>query len=252
MSPGNLTTTPFILGKSMSSAAGKAPIPQLEMSILSMAVALLVATVVAALWIDLPLRDAIHSHPSEVLRWITWFSGRVGRGELWIVVIVLLTARSMGPKGQGGVWSATECRQKALQLALAIVLSTVVVTLAKYAVGRPRPSEFFRSGAVLFCHFCSSTRYASFPSGHAQTVWAGLGTIAYWFPNWRGRLAILGVFGCIGRVIMLRHYVSDICCGAAIGLVFALLAHRIVAARQKGGTYSDGSVTGIVATAHAE
>lgn len=190
----------------------------------------LIAGPLSWLYVDVPLRNFINAHPSEPLRWITWLLGRPGQTTFWIVgcVLVWALAHRHSPYCPSRFRDPHTLRRFILQLVVAFTLSGIVVTLIKYGVGRPRPSEFFRSGAIAFHPFDSSPRYASFPSGHAQTVWAGVATCILFFPEANAWLLLAGILGCVGRVVMLRHYPSDICAGAIIGIWAALTAQKIV------------------------
>lgn len=181
-------------------------------------------------FVDISLRDFINAHPIELVRSITWILGRPGQTTFWIVgcIAVWVLARRHSRYCPSVFREPHTLNRFFLQLSIALLLSGLIVTLVKYGVGRPRPSEFFRSGAIAFQPFNSSPRYASFPSGHAQTVWAGVATCILFFPQSRVWLIIAGIFGCVGRVIMLRHYPSDICAGAIIGTWAALAAHQVV------------------------
>lgn len=190
----------------------------------------LLGGIVSWLCIDIPLRDYLYAHPNELLRWTTWVLGRPGQTVFWVVGCLLMSvlAYRHSPYCPALFRDTSVLRQFCIQLVIALTLSGLIVTFVKYGVGRPRPSEFFRSGAVAFHPFDSSPRYASFPSGHSQTVWAGVATCLLFFPHARVWLVVAGIFGCVGRVVMLRHYPSDICAGAIVGIWGALAARQIV------------------------
>jgi membrane-associated phospholipid phosphatase len=194
-------------------------------------VPLIILGITSWIFLDIPLRNYIHANPLPILREVTWVLGRPGQTTFWIVgcILVWILARRESPYCPTIFRVSGERNRFFLQLAIALLVSGIVVTLLKYAVGRPRPSEFFRSGAILFNHFSNSARYASFPSGHSQTVWCGIATCLLFFPSYRRLLIVLGVLGCIGRIIMLRHYPSDIFAGALIGIWGAAAAQAVVA-----------------------
>lgn len=183
------------------------------------------------LYLDIPLRTYINEHPVPLLRTTTWLLGRPGQTTFWIVGGILITALARWrPRYCPVIFRESAVRNRFfLHLGIAFIVSGITVTAMKYAVGRPRPSEFLRSGAVLFHHFSTSPRYASFPSGHSQTVWGGVATCLIFFPRYRAILLVVGILGCIGRIVMLRHYPSDVFAGAIVGIAGAIIAQRIVA-----------------------
>jgi hypothetical protein len=60
-----------------------------------------------------------------------------------------------------------------------------------------------------------------FPSGHAATA-AGLAAALSWrYPQATWFFAAIAALAAMQRVVSLAHYPSDVCCGAALGLVMA-------------------------------
>ena len=192
---------------------------------------LIILGIISWIFLDIPVRDYIYANPVPLLRTVTWVLGRPGQTTFWIVgcIFVWILARRKSSFCPARFLETGELNRFFLQLAVGLIISGIVVTLIKYIIGRPRPSEFFGSGAILFQHFSHSPRYASFPSGHSQTVWCGIATCILFFPRYRKLLIVFGILGCIGRIIMLRHYPSDIFAGALIG-IWGAAAAQVVAA----------------------
>jgi membrane-associated phospholipid phosphatase len=191
---------------------------------------LIVLGIISWLFLDIPVSHRVFLNPVPALREVTWVLGRPGQTTFWIVgcIFVWILARRESSYCPTHFRDPGELNRFFLQLAVGLIISGIVVTLLKYIVGRPRPSEFFLRGVIMFQHFSHSPRYASFPSGHSQTVWCGIATCILFFPRYRKLLIFLGVLGCIGRIIMLRHYPSDIFAGALIGIWGAAAAQVFV------------------------
>jgi len=110
----------------------------------------------------------------------------------------------------------------ALVLLVALAAQAVVVELLKALIGRPRPVDAAESAGFL--HAFSG--HHSMPSGHAAgafalaTLVAALHPRGWWgFGAWAGAIAL-------ARVLMGRHYLSDVAVGAFLGMIIARAALR--------------------------
>jgi undecaprenyl-diphosphatase len=87
-------------------------------------------------------------------------------------------------------------------------------------------------GPYHFDMFSVHAIYASFPSGHAITVFAVASAIAL-FARRTGLVLLLpAVAVAISRVAIGAHYPSDVLAGAALGFVSALVMRRVFAERR--------------------
>lgn len=101
----------------------------------------------------------------------------------------------------------------------AVALSGVANDLIKVVVGRSRPELLFSRGIYGFKPFTDQYSYASFPSGHANTIAAlcyGLGLV-----TGRFRYVLLSIALAVmaSRVIVGAHFPSDVMFGAYLGIV---------------------------------
>lgn len=123
-----------------------------------------------------------------------------------------------------------------LVIAEATSLATLTTHVLRYAVRRPRPTQYV-GGADI--DMSDQERHLSFPSGHVTSVSAmatGFAT-TFWLRHpdspWRwvvagGSVAVSTISG-YGRVAGGRHFPSDQIAGQVIGTAFGLLvplAHR--------------------------
>lgn len=118
--------------------------------------------------------------------------------------------------------------------AAAIGLPQIIVNLLKDIVGRARPHLYDAGGAFQFDFFNGTGPYASFPSGHAATCGALAAVLSLWFPRAVIPIMAGGVFLAATRVVVLRHYLSDVVIGFSIGALFALWLARLLARRGLG------------------
>lgn len=118
-----------------------------------------------------------------------------------------------------------------LRLVGAAAVGGLVVDLVKVCVERVRPNSADLAGvdsalgtfgpAALSAPLEHAAQLMSFPSGHAAAA-AGLAAALGWkYPLGRPAFAALAVLSALQRVATSAHYPSDVCFGAAIGLVAA-------------------------------
>jgi len=151
--------------------------------------------------------------------------------RLWYSHLLPLGFRQLG-KGWAPVWLlflwflATRRAMPVLTTVFAFVLLLPVVPPLKALVGRVRPGI-----AIAAAHAerpGEAPRHGhSFPSGDAATAFAVTGTlVGYLRKPWHAVLYGLAAAIAVLRVLVCVHYPSDVCAGAVIGLVCALVARR--------------------------
>ena len=115
-------------------------------------------------------------------------------------------------------WLACCEVRRAAELALAtLLISHLLVQLAKRTVGRGRPS--------IGCHLSAAIREPdrfSFPSGHATASLAIALSYGVVFPLWAGPLLLLALLVGFSRIRLGVHYPSDVLAGQTIAIATAL------------------------------
>jgi hypothetical protein len=130
-------------------------------------------------------------------------------------------------------WRRSEERMRALRLIAGTYLGGLIVVLFKLIIARVRPGKailenansFFDTFGRQLLDAGNHGRAAvmSFPSGHAAVA-AGLAASLWWYlPAGRPAFVVLAILASLQRVATNNHYLSDICIGAALGLVGAWL-----------------------------
>jgi membrane-associated phospholipid phosphatase len=94
----------------------------------------------------------------------------------------------------------------------------LVASLAKGVIGRARPILFDSVGAFDFSPFAFRAHFASFPSGHATTIFALATALAIIWPRARIALFTAAIWLAGSRVIAGAHYLSDVVAGGALGI----------------------------------
>jgi membrane-associated phospholipid phosphatase len=178
----------------------------------------IVATVIAmAFFFDEPVRHFVASHQNQA---VNDFMRNVSRFGDWPehVALGLILAGVAWRRG-GKRWMRIF-----LSMLIALAIAGVVGRGIQLATGRSRPSvqsEEVWNGPRL------SSKYHAFPSGH---VGASAGFFAVLLlANWRIGLACVPIPMLIGfsRMYLGAHYLSDVVCAAALGLLSALLVRPV-------------------------
>jgi len=138
----------------------------------------------------------------------TWNAFLAHSGDSWFLLLGLLAVWLLGTP----YW-----RERAAIMAVAIVITALVVMAIKFTVRRSRPEGEW--GSIY-----RSTDPHSFPSGHAAraamlaVLALGLGPV--WFAV---VLLIWAPLVALARVAMGLHYLSDALAGVLIGVMIAVV-----------------------------
>ncbi len=197
----------------------------LRQPILRLAIILLAAGALA-LFLDLPLAIMMAGKPlpKELSRVLQFAEiGGHGTGAAMILVAALACKRLNWRRGLD--------RLVALRLIGGTYLGGLVVDVLKLIIPRVRPRSALFDNAntaldtfgrgLLAAGDHSRSALMSFPSGHAAVA-AGLAVSLCWFyPSGRPAFIALAILASLQRINTSSHYLSDVCVGAALGLLGA-------------------------------
>ncbi len=189
---------------------------------------ILLLTGALALMVDVPLAQLMAnlSLPKEISRMLHLAEiGGHGTGAGMILVAALACSKLS--------WSRRSDRRLAWRLIGGTYLGGLTVDLLKLLIPRVRPHVALLDNAnsaldtfgrqLLEIGDHSRSVLMSFPSGHAAVA-AGLGASLCWFyPAGRPAWVALAILASLQRISSSNHYLSDICIGAALGLIGASL-----------------------------
>ncbi len=113
----------------------------------------------------------------------------------------------------------------------AVALSNIAVNLLKLAVGRARPRLFETHGSAHVAPFSGASGFDAFPSGHAATAFALATALGLMLPQTRAFAFVLAALIAATRLVLDKHYFTDVAAGAAIGVILTLWAARWMEAR---------------------
>lgn len=114
---------------------------------------------------------------------------------------------------------------------LSMAVSGLIADLLKYLVGRSRPQVLFDQGIATFTPFSHGWAVNSFPSGHAQAIFAAMTALALVFPRYDRAYIALAILVASSRVLTTVHYFSDVVAGAWLGLFITLALARLLSLR---------------------
>lgn len=119
---------------------------------------------------------------------------------------------------------------QSLYLFLSVAISGLACDVLKLFFGRPRPQLYLHQHLVHFTflgpHAGHMAHYASFPSGHATTIAAVAVAVAFLWQRWRMPMLLLMLSVSAARVLLLRHFVSDVIAGMLLGGLCSFVLYR--------------------------
>jgi undecaprenyl-diphosphatase len=171
-------------------------------------------TIAASFYFDNSVREFMMQHQSRMLRSFMRYVSLFGDWPTHTAVGLVL----LGVAWRRGCQKWTRIF---LAMLIAMMLAGVAGHVIKRTIPRPRPSVHaeFRWGGPRF-----SSKYHSFPSGHAGASSAFFGTL--FLARRRIGLACIPIPILIGfsRMYIGAHYLSDVVCAALLGILCALTA----------------------------
>jgi membrane-associated phospholipid phosphatase len=141
-----------------------------------------------------------------------------------MILVAALTCKRLN-------WRRGLDRLLALRLIGGAYLGGLIVVVLKLIIPRVRPHSALFDNAntaldtfgrgLLAAGDHSRPALMSFPSGHAAVA-AGLAVSLCWFyPSGRPAFIALAILASLQRINSSSHYLSDVCVGAALGLIGA-------------------------------
>jgi membrane-associated phospholipid phosphatase len=188
------------------------------------------------LWIGLALAAAGGVAFFYDIRAAEYFRGRLNRaqkrrvrkvtdaakGAFWLVgAFVIYGGVQLWMAAQGETPTVRRASDVALAFLISMVAASAILHSTKLLLGRRRPRDYFEHGLYGVRAFALDGQYDSFPSGHSVTIFciATLATavIPAFAPVW------FAIAGCLAltRAMLTSHFLSDVLCGAALGMIVA-------------------------------
>lgn len=183
---------------------------------LAISVVALAFLVVGSFYLDDAARGWVASHQTAGQRSFMQAVSRYGDWPEHVALglIMLAVAWSRANKSWMRIFAA---------MIVACAMAGIGARVVKIATGRARPHVQVESG---WNGPRLSARHNAFPSGHTAASTAFFATLV--FAGWRVGAPLLLIPGLIAfsRMSVAAHYLSDVVCGALIGLAVAYLVAR--------------------------
>ena len=209
---------------------------------LLIAAAILACLGVVAFTIDLPVAEWCKSGrtPKELLRLLNFsevFAHSMGATILLVTALVLDPSLQLPsfrwPAARWPSFQPTRAQETCARMICTAAAGGLMVDVIKLLVDRTRPrATDLTTTASALATFGSAASgspggshsdYNSFPSGHAAVAFGLAAALAWKYPRGRVLFAAFAISAALQRVATSAHYPSDICFGAALGLVGAAI-----------------------------
>lgn len=146
---------------------------------------------------------------------ITWL------GSVYIILplILILTYEFYSLKSHHKENSAN-C---ALFVGLSIIISWFITFAIKSILARYRPEMLINQNLYGLSFFSFDDLLNSFPSGHTTSMFALVMSLSYLFPKYKYLFISGAILVGLSRIILLKHYLSDVIFGAFIAIITTYL-----------------------------
>lgn len=189
---------------------------------------LLLLIPIAVAFIDLPFTYTVAALWSSEWKFIFFRTSKLGGGEIWTLLGLFLLFRNWKPKIPWKSFISAKESLFAIYFLSSLAISGVASNSLKYLIGRPRPTAYMESGRLFLEPLQFLPKADSFPSGHTTTVWTVMLALSLRYPRYRLAFVLLAMLGSFSRVMLQRHYVSDVIGGALLAVIVLLVTRLIL------------------------
>jgi len=176
-------------------------------------------TIFSYIYIDRYIACRVYYIEDNLIKSFFKFITMFGRSEWYLIPSILL------------FWYfKTNFRKEEAKRAIYIfwvnVIAGLGVVFIKVIFGRARPKLFFEESIYGFNWFEITHKFTSFPSGHTVTAISTAFAMGYLFPKYRYIFLIFGILVSISRVIISKHYISDVLFSIFLGYLVARVLYE--------------------------
>lgn len=104
-----------------------------------------------------------------------------------------------------------------------MLTAAALLNLLKLAIGRYRPRYLFNDDLSGFEPFGIALKMASFPSGHAQSIWSAMIALCFLTPRLTPLYLVIALTVSASRFLTAVHFVSDVIVGGFLSIVVAIV-----------------------------
>jgi len=187
-------------------------------------------TVCAALmlWVDVPVAMYMHQFADTRFTAIFAVVTNLANSAIWYCLALAAMGYALVEGRRATSPESALLLHKRLRawsfLIISMVISGLLANGIKLIVGRDRPTALFGEGGTATFHpFAETLTSWSFPSGHAQSIWAAMIALSWIYPPVRTAGFCVAIAVSASRVIIGVHFLSDIIGGAYLAFAVAIL-----------------------------
>lgn len=140
------------------------------------------------------------------------------------LIVSLILARRADHSDRGAILK-NHVRAWTFMIA-SMITAAALLNILKLAIGRYRPRYLFNDGLVGFEPFGVALKMASFPSGHAQSIWSAMIALSFLTPRFTPIYVAVAVTVSTSRFVTAVHFVSDVIFAGFLSIAIAILMRR--------------------------
>jgi undecaprenyl-diphosphatase len=192
--------------------------------------------------VDGAVSQAAKALPDGLVRFFGAITDFGTSGWMWATALALAAAASWArwKDGTRRDLAFAAFGERAMYVMATLAASGLMAQALKQIFGRARPRFLDTEGPLAFHGFAMKASWASFPSGHATTMFAMATAFGLLWPRWRLEWFALAVVIAASRVIVRAHYPADVFAGAVVGMASAYFVARAFARRDIALRFAQG------------
>lgn len=109
---------------------------------------------------------------------------------------------------------------------ISMLTAAALLNILKLVIGRYRPRYMFNDDLVGFEPFGVALKMASFPSGHAQSIWSAMIALVFLTPRYAAVYVSIAVLVSASRFVTAVHFVSDVIMSVFLSYAVAVLVRH--------------------------
>ncbi|TAL03416.1 MAG: phosphatase PAP2 family protein [Rhodospirillaceae bacterium] len=192
------------------------------------------------MWVDEPLARTMHGFAQTPVVAVFAIVTNLANSTIWYGLALAGMGVALIAARRAPAQDAATVLRKRLRawtfLIISMIISGLLANGLKLVVGRERPAALFGNGAATFHPLAQTMSSWSFPSGHAQSIWAAMIALAWIYPPLRAACFLLAVVVSASRVIIGAHFLSDVIGGTYVAFAVSLLIRDVF---ERGGITLD-------------
>ena len=169
----------------------------------------------SSLFLDMPLAQFFEVNRNPILTHLGKYFSLMGESQWYLVPSVLIGIICWRSKP---LWS-----RKGWYVFITVASTGILAILVKLCCGRYRPELLFEKALSGCAPFHLKAGDLAFPSGHATTIFAVAVALGYLFPRYRWLFYVVAATVALSRVVLVKHWLSDVIAGAWLGAAGAVL-----------------------------